>query len=92
MRIISAENSILWELRSGTYEGLKHAPAAKRTIAGLASTVFDDHIAEHASLLEQFEEIARSPLELLGEHLRSWFVDHAIRPDAHLKTIFQAIP
>jgi hemerythrin len=86
------ENSILWELRSGTYEGLKRSAAAKRAIAGLASTVFDDHIAEHTTLLERFEEIVRSPLELLGERLRSWFVDHAIKQDAHLKTIFQALP
>lgn len=85
------ENSVLWELRGGTYERLKHSPAARRVIAGLATGVFEAHMTEHEALLERFKEIAQMPLETLGDTLKSWFVDHAIKHDAHLKTIFQAM-
>jgi hemerythrin len=86
-----SENSILWELQAGTYDGLKHSAAARRVVAGMASSVFADHMAEHASLLERFGEIANTPLETIGEALKAWFIDHAIKQDAHLKTIFQAM-
>lgn len=85
------ENSILWELRSGTYEKLKQSPSARRIVAGMATSVFDDHMAEHASLLDRFGEIASASRETIGDMLKSWFVDHAVKQDAHLKTIFQAM-
>jgi hemerythrin len=85
------ENSVLWELRMGSYERLKHSPKASRIVAGMASTIFDDHMAEHKVLLGRFDEVARAPLDTLGEILKAWFVDHAVKRDSHLKTIFQAI-
>ena len=80
-----------WELRAGTYEGLKLPPPARRVIAGMATNIFDTHMAEHAALLERFQEIMQTPLETLGDTLKSWFLDHAVKQDAHLKTIFQAM-
>ncbi len=85
------ENSILWELRNGTYEGLKHSPPARRLVAGMATDIFDAHMGDHASLLGRFEEVARAPRDVLGDMLKSWFVDHAIKQDAYLKTIFQVM-
>jgi hypothetical protein len=65
--------------------------AQATVVAGMAADVFDAHMAEHAALLGRFEEIKQTPLETLGDTLKSWFVDHAIRQDSHLKTIFQAM-
>lgn len=85
------ENTILRELRTGTYEPLNKWPAARRLVASLAAEIFDSHIVEHATLLDRFQEIARLPPESLGDTLKSWFIEHAIKQDAHLKTIFQAM-
>lgn len=85
------ENSVLWELRADTYEGLKRSPEARRIVAGMANSVFDEHMAEHASLLGRFEEIVRASREAIGDMLKSWFIDHAVKQDAHLKAIFQAM-
>lgn len=88
---LRTENSVLWELRGRTYEGMKHSAAAKRVVAGMATNVFDTHMAEHAALLGHFEEIKQTPLETLGDALKFWFINHAIKQDLHLKTIFQAM-
>jgi hemerythrin len=85
------ENAVLWELRTGTHEPLNKAPAARNLVAGMASAVFDDHIKEHITLLNHFDEVMQLPLETLGDTLKAWFVDHAIKQDAQLKTIFQAM-
>jgi len=85
------ENAILWEIRMDAYEPLKKWPEARRVVAGMAGTLFDSHIVEHMTLLDRFEQIIRLPLDTIGEALKSWFVDHAIKQDAELKTIFQAM-
>ncbi len=85
------ENAILWEIRTGTHEGLRRSPKARALVATMAGSVFDDHVAEHGRLLDHFDEIIRAPLETIVEKLVAWFVDHAVKQDAHLKTIFQAM-
>jgi hemerythrin len=84
------ENAILWELKSGTYEPLKGRVHTPHFLKAMAAAAFDEHMAEHATLMASFDTIASDPLETVCETLRAWFLDHAIKHDAHLKAIFQA--
>ena|SRR5689334_9654013 len=86
-----SENAILWAIRMDTHDGVKRSPKARSLVAAMAGTVFDAHIVEHGRLLDHFDEIIGEPLDELAEKLRAWFVDHAIKQDSHLKTIFQAM-
>ena len=85
------EGAVLWEFRNGTNEGLNRSPKAKYVLSRMASTVFDEHIEEHTSLMAQFDQFERLPMEALGDAVKSWFVDHAVKRDAQLKSIFQAM-
>ncbi|MDE1930110.1 MAG: hemerythrin domain-containing protein [Alphaproteobacteria bacterium] len=64
----------------------------------VGEAVIREHIVAHDSALAELgaivANIARSvPEELpqLGEQLVRWFIDHSIKHDAHLKTVFQAM-
>jgi hemerythrin-like metal-binding protein len=84
------ENAILWELRQGTYTGLRSHARTPQFVKAMAGAAFDEHMAEHEKLLSQFDDAIALPLDTLCETLKSWFLDHAIKHDSHLKTIFQA--
>jgi len=85
------ENAILWELRSGTYAALRNRPRTQQFLKAMAEAAFDEHMAEHDSMLDQIDYVRRLPLDQLCETLKTWFLDHAIKHDSHLKAIFQAM-
>jgi hemerythrin len=85
------ENAVLWELRSGTYERLRDRPRTPHFLKVMAEAAFDEHMAEHENLLAQFDRVCTLPLDALCEALKSWFLDHAINQDSHLKAIFRAM-
>jgi hemerythrin len=85
------EDAILWELRSGTYQGLKNLHRTPYFMNAMAEAAFDDHMAEHETLLSQFDDVCALPVDTLCEALKSWFLVHAIKHDSHLKAIFQAM-
>jgi len=85
------ENAILWELRSGAYAALQDRPRTQKFLKALAEAAFDEHMAEHDSMLAQIDHVRGLPLEQLCETLKTWFLDHAIKHDSHLKAIFQAM-
>ena len=85
------ENAILWELRSGTYTGLSESPRTPPFVKAMAEAAFDEHMAEHDSMLRQMDALETLPREALCETLKTWFVNHAIKHDSHLKAIFQAM-
>jgi len=87
---IRQENSVLWELKSGNYEPLKARPQTPHFLRAMADAAFDEHMAEHATLMESFDAIGSAPITTLCEALRVWFLDHAVKHDARLKAIFQA--
>jgi hemerythrin len=88
---IRSENAVLWEISSGTYQPLRDRPRTPHFLKAMAEAAFDTHIAEHDVLLGQLDAIIGGPVDALREALKAWFVDHAIKHDAHLKTIFQAM-
>jgi len=85
------EDAILWELRQGKYARLKGNPRTPQFVKAMAGAAFDEHMAEHEKLLSQFDDVSKLPHDKLCETLKSWFLDHAIKHDAHLKAIFQAL-
>ncbi len=85
------ENTILWELRSGTYAGLRDSPRTPPFVKAMAEAAFDEHMAEHEAMLRQMDALRALPRDVLCETVKTWFVDHAIKHDSHLKAIFQAM-
>lgn len=88
---IRRENALLWEIRAGTYEPLKGQARTPNYLRVMAQSALDQHIAEHDTILERLDAILGGAFEHLAEALKSWFLDHAIKQDSHLKTIFQAM-
>jgi hemerythrin len=88
---IREENAVLWEIKSGTYEALPGKPDASRLSEAMAVPTFDEHIAEHERLLAHFDAITGGRVDTLCEALMAWFLDHAIKHDSRLRTIFQAM-
>jgi len=88
---IRHENALLWEIKSGAFAPLQGRPQTPHYLKSLAEAAFDDHMAEHATLLARLDAIVLGPIQSLCDPLKAWFVDHAIKHDSHLKTIFQAL-
>jgi hemerythrin len=88
---IQREDALLWEIRSGVYAPLQGRPRTQHFIKALAATAFDQHMAEHATLLPRLDEIVVGTLDTICDALKAWFVDHAIRHDSYLRVILQAI-
>jgi hypothetical protein len=85
------ENSILWELRSGTYRGLEGHLSTPQFVRAMAAARFDAHMSEHDKLLARFDQLRGLPRDQLCETLKAWYLDHAVQHDAQLKAIFQAM-
>lgn len=88
---IRQEDALLWEIRSGTYAPLQGWPRTRHFIKALAATAFDQHMAEHATLLPRLDALAAGAVDTVCDALKAWFVDHAVKHDSYLKVIFQAI-
>jgi hemerythrin len=85
------ENAVLWQIKTGTYNRRSTKALPRPSYDLLSDTVFEEHTADHKSLLTRIEEIASAPMHAIVDELKAWFVDHAVAHDAHLKAIFQAI-
>jgi hemerythrin len=83
------EGDLLSEIASGAYSPLRDRIKKPDFLEAVKEAAFDEHIAEHATLLTRLDAISRAPAHSLAENLRAWFVDHALERDAHLKPIFQ---
>lgn len=85
---VREEDTILWELRSGTYEPLRSRPQIPRAMAEAA---FDQHIAEHTTMLDHFDVAVLASFDTLCDGLKAWFLDHVTRHESPLKAIFQTM-
>jgi hemerythrin-like metal-binding protein len=87
---IRHENSILWQIRSGTYEPLQTRARTQPFLDVMAKVAFDKHMDEHDQLLARLDTIIDGPVDTLSNELKAWFIDHAHGYDADLRAIFQA--
>lgn len=95
---IQSESAILWEISSGASTAASKRPRTPTLVKALTAARLDDHFAEHDRTLAHIEAIVsagRAAPDQVGVALcgalKAWFIDHAIKYDAHLKTIFQAM-
>lgn len=88
------ENSMLREIAAAT----STARQSRKFVAAMSQALIDEHLAEHDVALASLEFMIRRTLAdnsanapAIGETLTHWFVNHAVKHDAHLKTLFQTI-
>jgi hemerythrin len=88
------ENAMLREIAAAT----STARHSRKFIAAMSQALIDEHLAEHDVALASLEFMIRrtlasapKPVPDIGETLTHWFVNHAVKHDAHLKTLFQTI-
>ena len=91
VRHIERENALLWQIGAGTYEPIRGRAPTPHFLRAMAGAALDKHIAEHDSFLDQLDHVIGGSLETVGDALKTWFLDHAIKQDSHLKAIFQAM-
>lgn len=89
------ENSAMREVSGKVALEKGSHPAA---LKAMSDAVMDEHIAEHArslqklaSIIQGFGPKSNAPHGELGDMLKDWFIEHAIKYDAHLKAVFQAL-
>ena len=88
------ESAILREIAAAT----SSARRSQKFLAAMSQALIDEHLAEHDVALASLEFMIRRTLTensrngpALGDVLKHWFVNHAVKHDAHLKTLFQTI-
>ncbi len=91
VRHIERENALLWQIGAGTYEPIRGRAPTPHFLRAMAGAALDKHIAEHDSFLDRLDHVIGGSLDSIGEALKTWFLDHAIKQDSHLKAIFQAM-
>ncbi len=93
------ENEVLQSLgKVPRQDGRPDSPLLQGHLKTMSGTALDEHIAEHAASLATLDGIVRAPRAgaaparpSLCVDLKGWFLDHAIKYDAHLKAIFQSM-
>lgn len=86
---IRQENVLLWEIKVGAYAPLQDRDKTAYVLKAMAEAAFDEHMAEHATLLAGLDAVCSAPVDGLSEALKSWFIIHAINRDSRLKAILQ---
>lgn len=79
------ENALMRDIITGAY-----LPQASRS--DISEAVVNEHCAEHANALIELETMLHSFASRDGASLaiglKDWFVDHALKHDAHLRAFF----
>ncbi len=89
------ENAVMREISERAKSShAKHTAYLK----AMSDAVIHEHIAEHAQTLSKLDAILHvhrsgtGPAQsTLAHDLKIWFLEHAIKYDAHLKAVFQAM-
>ena len=89
------ENKVLNKINNGPLPLVKHRLIFLRAMVDAA---IDDHITNHILSLNRLKQITwtAEPTKKLhyreiSVELKDWFVEHALKHDAHLKPIFAAL-
>lgn len=92
------ENAVLCEIKLGMENPSPASRKTPRHLGTVTQAAIDDHISEHPRLLDHLITIARGLCggdeinkAAMCADLKAWFLDHAIKHDAHLKAVFQAM-
>jgi hemerythrin-like metal-binding protein len=74
------------------------ARTGQKFLAAVSQAVVEEHLAGHAQAIDVLDGMIRDTLRddqdlpgAIDEKLAHWFVGHAVKHDAHLKTLFQVV-
>lgn len=88
------EDAILREIQAFTAS----ARGTQKFLAAMSEALIEDHLGGHADAAKILDEMIRDTLrekfcgvDALVDRITHWFVDHAVKHDAHLKTLFQTM-
>jgi hemerythrin len=88
------EDAILREVLAFTAS----ARGTQKFLAAMSEALIEDHIGGHRDAARILDDMIRDTLrekscqvDTLVRRLTDWFVNHAVKHDAHLKTLFQTI-
>jgi hemerythrin len=91
---LGRENAVMREVER---QAAQAAGGRQAFLEAMSAAVIDEHIVEHTRSLQQLDAIIRAFHSAAdagmrpGDALKDWFVDHAVKHDAHLKAVFQAM-
>jgi hemerythrin len=95
---LRSENAVLRELKGKVGRSDANRHGAPRHLGAVTNAAIEDHIAEHRTMLKGLTAFAnrlggmnQADGPALCSDIKAWFLDHAVKHDAHLKTIFQAL-
>jgi hemerythrin len=88
------ENAVMREVES---RAAQVTGGREAFLEAMSAAVICEHIIDHTRSLQQLDAIIRAfhatadTGAQVGDALKAWFVEHAIKYDAHLKAVFQAM-
>jgi hemerythrin len=89
------ENAVLKKIGADMGSATQSRRFREADLIAMTAAALRDHVAEHGRALTSLESILRPCRAGSGElahcaELKDWFVQHAIKHDAHIKAILQA--
>jgi len=95
---LRSENAVLRELKAKVGRPKADRRAAPRHLGAVTDAAIEVHIAEHRTMLKgltafanRLDGMSQADRPGLCADIKAWFLEHAVKHDAHLKTIFQAL-
>ncbi len=92
------ENAVLRNISGGVKDDEPERRHKRAHLKVMSDAALEKHIAEHGRAFARLERIlalhsngTASAAATLCADLTDWFIKHAVKYDAHLKTIFQAM-
>jgi hemerythrin len=88
---LQQETALLREIQAGSYEGMRKRRPTPDLVKAIGEAGICEHILDHQTSQAHIRAVVSAAGEALCAGLKSWFIEHSIRHDAHLKAIFQAM-
>jgi hemerythrin len=88
---LQQETALLREIQAGSYEGMSKGRPTPELHKAISDAGIGEHILDHQTSLVHMRAVVSAAGNALCAGLKSWFIEHSIRHDAHLKAIFQEI-
>lgn len=95
---LEREDAILREISDGVKRAQPERRVKRAYLKAMSDTALEEHLAEHREALAKLASITRACHSQGGGagsslcvDLKDWFLEHAVKYDAHLKAIFQSM-
>lgn len=85
------ESTVLERIKNGIYDDGQQRRPPPTFVKAMSAAAIEEHIAEHVDSLARVGALVADASHTSCLELKAWFVDHAIKHNSHLKSIFQAM-